>query len=168
MNLRKTAKTEKSITFLRSDQDKNRMMAEIEERRVSKPYMHHQTDMCLQKGILYLYKVSLIHSYSHAIMVSPCMCRPFPKSHCNVWNFGTCMNCKVWQSHTAVALESLELSLCMHSLIMILWSMTIVYGICTVNMQVSLFPKANMYLCMQVVDVAGHLMVGFYILHVPN
>ena len=54
---------QKSITFFRSDQDKNRVMAEIEERRVSKPYVHHQTDMCLQKGILYLYQVSLLTLY---------------------------------------------------------------------------------------------------------
>ena len=53
---------QKSITFFRSDQDKNRVMAEIEEHRASKPYVHHQTDMCLHKGILYLYDVSLLHS----------------------------------------------------------------------------------------------------------
>lgn len=40
----------KSTTFFRSDQDKSRVMAAVEERRASKPYVHHQTDLCLKKG----------------------------------------------------------------------------------------------------------------------
>ena len=42
--------SQKNITFFRNDQDKNKVMAAIEECRASKPYVHHQTDMCLQKG----------------------------------------------------------------------------------------------------------------------
>ena len=44
--------------------------------------------------------------------------------------------------------------------------MTIVCGSYIVNMQASLFLKVNMYLCMQVVDVAGHLTgIGNWVLH---
>ena len=41
---------QKSVTFFKSDDDKNIVMSRIEAARAAKPYGHVQSPSCIQKG----------------------------------------------------------------------------------------------------------------------